>query len=704
MTRRRRRRGNDGITLFPFLAVLICTMGSLIVLLVVVVQQAKANAESVARARQAQQEVDEQRRKELTEKKDEFDWRIEVLESSRQQTAEQLENRRRELSYLEQEIREVSEQLDAAVDEARRIAEQESNEEAKVAASQEQVEELRQRLERAEKDLELARDALAKRKPSYAIVAYDGPHGTERRPLFIECTGERVVLQPEGVELYSVDFQPPITDNNPLASALRAKREYLARTFRTEDDHPYPLIVVRPDGAQAYAAARMAMKSWDSEFGYELIDDEVELSYPKPDPALTEIVQDAVEEARFQRQQLRSIAPARFGRRQPATLTASRNGGFVSNGGDDASSRGYGRGSYGGRGSGSPYGPPQGGNGLGSQPGGGRGGVDVGTAASRGSDRGYGGTGSGGANPSMGSGIGSPSGAGLTGSPQGAQISGVPNGSGTPASGGAGSFGGTGSAGQTGAPFDPSGQIGRGGGTGAGGDDRDPYEPSPEDLANAGNDQGRFEASGTGGPHGGNAANGATSPPSQKQFGRGSAENGRQLYTGARSNSSGSSSQSSQGSPSGARGSSQGAQGPSFGSPGQPSSLPGAMPNTMSAMQDLQPMADSRGQDWGLPSGGQGLVGITRPIPVVLTGRYLDILPEDRGGKSERIEFRDSMHQGMDEMVTKLWTRMERWGIAGPGMHWKPVLSVRVHASGERRYEELERLLENSGIVVKRKN
>ena len=40
MSRRSRRQSDATVTLFPFLAVLICTMGSLIVLLVVVVQQA----------------------------------------------------------------------------------------------------------------------------------------------------------------------------------------------------------------------------------------------------------------------------------------------------------------------------------------------------------------------------------------------------------------------------------------------------------------------------------------------------------------------------------------------------------------------------------------------------------------------------------------------------------------------------------------
>ena len=41
---RRTTRDNIGMNLFPFLAVLICTMGSLIVLLVVMVQQARVRA------------------------------------------------------------------------------------------------------------------------------------------------------------------------------------------------------------------------------------------------------------------------------------------------------------------------------------------------------------------------------------------------------------------------------------------------------------------------------------------------------------------------------------------------------------------------------------------------------------------------------------------------------------------------------------
>ena len=43
-----------------------------------------------------------------------------------------------------------------------------------------------------------AKSKLAKRPTSYAIVPYDGPNGTHRRPIYIECTAQGVILQPEG--------------------------------------------------------------------------------------------------------------------------------------------------------------------------------------------------------------------------------------------------------------------------------------------------------------------------------------------------------------------------------------------------------------------------------------------------------------------------------------------------------------------------
>jgi Na+/alanine symporter len=55
---RRRIPSSQGnaVSLFPFLAVLVCTMGSLIILLVLVVQQARVGAESLSEDTEAKLE------------------------------------------------------------------------------------------------------------------------------------------------------------------------------------------------------------------------------------------------------------------------------------------------------------------------------------------------------------------------------------------------------------------------------------------------------------------------------------------------------------------------------------------------------------------------------------------------------------------------------------------------------------------------
>ena len=62
-----------------------------------------------------------------------------------------------------------------------------------------------------------------------------------------------------------------------------------------QPEEPYPLLLVRPDGIEAYYAARAGMESWGSEFGYELIGGDWKLDYRQPDPQLAEVVRRAVD-------------------------------------------------------------------------------------------------------------------------------------------------------------------------------------------------------------------------------------------------------------------------------------------------------------------------------------------------------------------------------------------------------------------------
>ena len=72
-----------------------------------------------------------------------------------------------------------------------------------------------------------------------------------------------------------------------MDAALRAIREYYARIGPSGSaGEPYPLLIVRPEGVEAYAAARSAMRNWDDEFGYELVDPQMKLKFPDADPEL----------------------------------------------------------------------------------------------------------------------------------------------------------------------------------------------------------------------------------------------------------------------------------------------------------------------------------------------------------------------------------------------------------------------------------
>jgi hypothetical protein len=165
------------------------------------------------------------------------------------------------------------------------------------------------------------------RRANYAVIPYGGPNGTRRRPIYIECRSDGVILQPEGIKLRESDFHGPLDSGNPLSAGVRTASEYLS----AGDTVPaYPLLLVRPDGIGAYYAARAALKSWQAEFGYELIDQDWEVAYKEADPDLRRAAQLSVQEARVRQQQLVLSAPRLYGRGGGA---ARFDGGVGSSGG-----------------------------------------------------------------------------------------------------------------------------------------------------------------------------------------------------------------------------------------------------------------------------------------------------------------------------------------------------------------------------------
>ena len=116
--------------------------------------------------------------------------------------------------------------------------------------------------------------------------------------------------------LAASDFAGPMGPGNPLASAVRAARDHIVAAApdpKSPDAEPYPLFLVRPDGIEAYYAARAAMPSWGSDFGYQTIDQDWTLEFPPLDARLAEVERQAVDEARDRLRWLAQMSPDRYG-------------------------------------------------------------------------------------------------------------------------------------------------------------------------------------------------------------------------------------------------------------------------------------------------------------------------------------------------------------------------------------------------------
>src|SRR5207253_2224026 len=105
----RKAKGQQvGVALFPFLAVLICTMGALIVLLVLLVQQARVDASLIAAAKIGGSHSADQSR--FRERIEDAQWQRELLEKSRAEKAEELAQSRSRVAHLEEHTQRLAAQ------------------------------------------------------------------------------------------------------------------------------------------------------------------------------------------------------------------------------------------------------------------------------------------------------------------------------------------------------------------------------------------------------------------------------------------------------------------------------------------------------------------------------------------------------------------------------------------------------------------
>lgn len=760
MRSKRRQKSVAGVSLFPFLAVLLCTMGAMILVLVVIARQAQVDSEQEASS--IVPSPDSAKRREMSEA---IAWNIEQLRESRRKTDDELSERRLELSHLEDHARELREQMKKLETQSRELANHRLDKNAdledlraELALIREQVSESKAEVERLEKE-------RANKRESYAILPFEGQNGTRRRPIYIECRADAVILRPEGIELTDRDFAGPLGPGNPLASALRATREYLARSKNARSEgEPYPLLLVRPDGINSYYAARNAMLSWGSEFGYELIEADWKLDFEAADPRLAEIQRIAVAEGRQREILLASMAPRGVRPGEHVEFRASPTGGITQvedsrptrataeeaaareraiarrSIPDDPEPDGFAwrRGGSAGGASGETQGPLPYGEAL---------------AQNETRDRYTRGAAFRGESDQDGPDFGDPR---SSSSVEGAPVEGIAargrfgdekpgivrgpeqdsqdqdslsgewgepfasNPDVAPGRGGDGSGSsrsnreivtrGVPNANGSGAGDDPSGRvIYRTDATGS--TSWTAESRGSRSKANASANPGEPERASDSGP--------AVSERGSNRFaksrgvaGRGNSKQGQSTdREDASSNAAGAAGQSTA-SRAGARGASRGASGANAASTasasvGGASSPPTGAANgaavNASAIRSIEPIADRKGKNWALRNEAGSDVPVVREIELELDQERLVFLPAGRDAKDAQVvELGDDTQDSIEEFSNRVNDRVDRWGTAGEGNHWRPTLKVFVLPRGEERFRELRDLLRDSGWELKR--
>ncbi len=642
------------ISLFPFLAVLLCTMGALLVLLVLFSRASQQQGETAEQIRAREQEEAD-----LALVRDSLVWRLEQVKTIRAKTADDLAKARLQLAGIEEHVRSLTDQLAGMERQVAALA----SADASTPVDAEELARLEQRLKTARESLDEKRRDLESQPAKYAVVAYEGPSGTHRRPLYIECSIEGVYLQPEGIRLTPSDFEGPSGPGNPLASALRAAREHIANTTPGGAEaavQPYPLLLVRPSGVMAYYSAREAIQSWGSDFGYQLIDEDWTLEFPPRDPALAEVEKRAVEESRERLAWLMSRRSTRPARPTTQYRASTTRGGVVSNDGPsllgdqrqyDWSRQQAARGIGGGDGEGG-FG---GGNGEGAGSGTGLG-QGMGTAAGSTATPG-----------------GLANGAG-TGDPQG----GVGDRYGNASHASARPFGGTGSGSAFGEqPREADSRFG----SSSGADDTNLAQGGGPVAGPVG--RGALDDGGQPGMAGGSPS-GSSGGESEGKPGQAADAAGKAVAGGA--------------------GGSAGTSGPQLPGMLQPAGAAGGTgASGMSASLSPGSMAGARGKNWASLATTDRPIPLTRPIQVECSFDELRVYDDAGRSVVDRIPLGPDTAGSIDPLVKVVHRRVAGWGLAGDRMYWNPQLVLSETVDGRSRREDIERLLADSGLETRRK-
>jgi hypothetical protein len=296
----RHRKQTIQVNTFPFLAVLLCAMGSLILLMLVLDRRArvvaKAKAQRAAELAKADNQNDvalrqaewERRRQllhtQLSEQDQSLVAQVQEIRRQIESTAgsaiaeqgkarallKEIEGQKSRLARLREVL---GEQQDATVEKARQTQ-----------VSESELARLTDELLQTERTLAELKEFRKRQQQMYSLVPYRGKRGDNRRPIYIECAANGVVFHPGRLAFEGPKFIP---------ADVRAEIERKTSHYRTtltaatdgSDDSVYVLMLIRPDGITTYYKTLTAIGGMRLDFGYEFIDRDWVLDFPESNDA-----------------------------------------------------------------------------------------------------------------------------------------------------------------------------------------------------------------------------------------------------------------------------------------------------------------------------------------------------------------------------------------------------------------------------------
>eukprot|EP00456_Euglypha_rotunda_P044098 TRINITY_DN346_c0_g1_i7.p1 TRINITY_DN346_c0_g1~~TRINITY_DN346_c0_g1_i7.p1 ORF type:complete len:725 (-),score=160.42 TRINITY_DN346_c0_g1_i7:1141-3315(-) len=351
----RRPKSSQSVALFPFLAVLVCTMGALIFLLLVTTRMIsdQAKAEAVAEATPAPQlplmniataeslappssppavasEPEEpaeptidiraaavaQRQRELESLNAQWQAKVDGLTTAREDRVRLLSQRQQLSKVASQRVAAMQVELKDLEIKLGRMTGELSASAVDVGTAKERIE-LETQIKELKRRLRAAQQSSGEDK--FEVVPFDIVTGTSRRPILIECTATGLRFIPEDIKVTPEDLMGFTPQVNPLVVGASALVNYwtawnIRQPNPSREPEPYVLLLVRPSGTIAYYVAMKMMSDLKQPHGYELIEEDTVLQMPPVDAGAKTACETAIKRLLAERNQtLRQAGAAGFG-------------------------------------------------------------------------------------------------------------------------------------------------------------------------------------------------------------------------------------------------------------------------------------------------------------------------------------------------------------------------------------------------------